>query len=169
MPAAIMQFNVFEFLIQLIQLYRMDLAIYNGITFKQKLEEEMHMPFVRIDLRQGRTDNELRSISQSIHRAMTETIDVPEDDYFQVITQHGENELFYDPHYMNINRTDELIYIQITMKEGRSVAKKRALYARIAELLHQSLGIRMQDIMIILVENTGQNWSFGNGVAQLAP
>ncbi|WP_019423420.1 tautomerase family protein [Paenibacillus sp. OSY-SE] len=126
------------------------------------------MPFVRIDLRTGRSEAELRNISRNIHRAMIETIDVPEDDYFQVITQHGENEFFYDPNYLNMNRTADMIYIQITMK-GRTLAKKRALYARIAERLHAAAGIRTQDVMIIVTETDVENWSFGNGIAQLAP
>ncbi|MFW5436415.1 tautomerase family protein [Paenibacillus apiarius] len=126
------------------------------------------MPFVRIDLRAGKSGAELRNMSRNIHRAMIETIDVPEDDYFQVITQHGENEFFYDPNYLNINRTEDMIYIQITMK-GRTLAKKRALYARIAERLHAALGIRKQDVMIIVTETGTWNWSFGNGIAQLAP
>ncbi|MCY9513807.1 tautomerase family protein [Paenibacillus apiarius] len=126
------------------------------------------MPFVRIDLRAGKSGAELRNMSRNIHRAMIETIDVPEDDYFQVITQHGENEFFYDPNYLNIKRTEDMIYIQITMK-GRTLAKKRALYARIAERLHAAVGIRKQDVMIIVTETDVENWSFGNGIAQLAP
>lgn len=75
------------------------------------------MPFVRMDLLKGRSKEELRRISRSVHQAMTEAIDVPEDDYFQVITQHDEEEFFFDPSYMNIKRTKDLIYIHITMKE----------------------------------------------------
>lgn len=75
------------------------------------------MPFVRMDLLKGRSNEELRRISRTVHKAMTETIDVPEDDYFQVITQHDEEEFFFDPGYMNIERTKDLIYIHITMKE----------------------------------------------------
>ncbi|CAM5213496.1 hypothetical protein BLIC30S_04277 [Bacillus licheniformis] len=81
------------------------------------------MPFVRMDLLKGRSKEELRRISRSVHQAMTEAIDVPEDDYFQVITQHDEEEFFFDPSYMNIKRTKDLIYIHITMKE-RPIEKK---------------------------------------------
>lgn len=67
---------------------------------------------------------------------------------------------------MNIERTKDLIYIHITMKE-RPVEKKLALYQRIAECL-QNAGIRQEDVMIIAAENVKENWSFGNGTAQLA-
>ncbi|WP_136609022.1 tautomerase family protein [Paenibacillus dokdonensis] len=126
------------------------------------------MPFVRIDLHHGKSQEELSILSRSIHQAMVETIDVPEDDYFQVITTHASGELLYDKKYMNIFRTEQQIFIQITMKEGRTTRKKKALYARIAELLEEKAGVRPQDVMIILMENMQENWSFGNGIAQLA-
>ncbi|MWV47365.1 tautomerase family protein [Paenibacillus sp. HJL G12] len=126
------------------------------------------MPFVRIDLHAGKSKEELSVISRAVHQSMVDTIDVPEDDYFQVISTHAQGELLYDRAYLNIARSDQQIFIQITMKEGRATRKKRALYARIAEQLEKNAGIRPQDIMIILTENTQDNWSFGNGIAQLA-
>lgn len=126
------------------------------------------MPFIRIDLHEGKLAEELSVISRSIHQAMVETIDVPEDDYFQVITPHAPGELLYDRHYMNIDRSEEQIFIQITMKEGRTLRKKRALFARIADLLQANAGVRPQDVMVILTENKQGNWSFGHGIAQLA-
>ncbi|GIO69224.1 tautomerase family protein [Paenibacillus sp. FSL M7-1455] len=127
------------------------------------------MPFVRIDLHHGKSKEELSVISRSIHQAMVETIDVPEDDYFQVITPHPPGELLYDTGYMNISRSEQQMFVQITMKEGRPLRKKQALYARMTELLEMNAKVRPQDVMIILTENTQENWSFGNGVAQLAP
>ncbi|MDR0270793.1 tautomerase family protein [Paenibacillus sp.] len=126
------------------------------------------MPFVRIDLHQGKSREELSVISRSIHQAIMEAIDVPEDDYFQVITTHAQGELLYDTSYLGISRSEQQIFIQITMKEGRSRRQKQTLYARIAELLQANAGVRPQDIMVILTENTSENWSFGNGIAQYA-
>ncbi|MCZ8518438.1 MULTISPECIES: tautomerase family protein [Paenibacillus] len=127
------------------------------------------MPFVRIDLRRGRTEGDLQAISRAVHQALTETAGVPEDDYFQVITQHVAEEFRYDPGYLGIRRTDGLIYIAITMREGRGAEKKRALYARTAQLLKETAGVRPEDVMIIVTENTLEDWSFGNGIAQHAP
>ncbi|GIO58178.1 tautomerase family protein [Paenibacillus cineris] len=127
------------------------------------------MPFVRIDVGQGPSEEELVIISRTIHQAMVDTIDVPEDDYFQVITRHGTGELLYDRSYLNVERSDGQLFIQITLKQGRTLVKKKALYAAIAERLQQSAGIRPEDVMIILTENTAENWSFGNGIAQMAP
>ena len=51
----------------------------------------------------------------TVHQSMIEEINVPEDDYFQVIRQHEKSEFFYDPFYLQVERTDELIYIHFKM------------------------------------------------------
>src|SRR5215470_12289556 len=97
------------------------------------------MPLVRISLLEGKPDSYLQKIGDAVHRAMVETIGVPQDDRFQIITEHRKSRFIYDPSYLDIQRSDGLIIIQITLNQGRTVEKKRALYRRIAELLHQEL------------------------------
>jgi phenylpyruvate tautomerase PptA (4-oxalocrotonate tautomerase family) len=127
------------------------------------------MPLVRISLQEGKPRTTIQKISDAVHRAMVETISVPPLDRFQVITEHSKDHLVYDPEYLNVKRTDEIVFIQITLNQGRSLELKKALYARIAELLHQETGLRKEDVLINLVEVPKENWSFGNGVAQYAP
>jgi phenylpyruvate tautomerase PptA (4-oxalocrotonate tautomerase family) len=99
---------------------------------------------------------------------MVESINVPPQDRFQVITEHPADGLIYDPSYLGINRTDDVVFIQITLNVGRTVDQKRALYKKIADLLAQEPGVRPEDVVINLVEVTKENWSFGNGIAQYA-
>ena len=126
------------------------------------------MPLVQISLREGKSDAYRRAIGDSIHRAMVETINVPALDRFQVITEHSPDSLIYDPTYLGIQRTDEVLFVQITLNAGRSTEQKRALYSRMTELLSKSPGVRPQDVLISLVEVARENWSFGNGQAQYA-
>jgi 4-oxalocrotonate tautomerase len=126
------------------------------------------MPLVRIDLRQGKTPEYRRRIGNAVYRAMVETINVPEQDRFQVITDHPADGLIYDPTYLGINRTDDIVFIQITLNAGRTLEQKKALYARIAELLAEDPGIRPEDALVNLVECAKENWSFGNGIASYA-
>jgi phenylpyruvate tautomerase PptA (4-oxalocrotonate tautomerase family) len=44
------------------------------------------MPFVRIALRQGTSPEYRKALADGVHRAMVETIAIPPDDRFQVIT-----------------------------------------------------------------------------------
>jgi phenylpyruvate tautomerase PptA (4-oxalocrotonate tautomerase family) len=126
------------------------------------------MPLVRIDLRQGKSPEYRRQIGDMVYRAMRETINMPEQDRFQVITDHSADGLIYDPSYLGINRTDDIVFIQITLNAGRTLEQKKALYARIAELLAKESGIRPEDVLINLVECSKEDWSFGNGIASYA-
>ncbi len=124
------------------------------------------MPLVRIDLRAGRSAEEKRAIGDAIQRAMIEHLNVPERDRFQIITEHQPEHLVYDPGYLNVERTDDVVMIQVVLSSGRTTEQKRAFYARVAELLHEHPGMRPQDVIINLVEDTREDWSFGNGEAQ---
>jgi phenylpyruvate tautomerase PptA (4-oxalocrotonate tautomerase family) len=99
---------------------------------------------------------------------MVETVNVPAQDRFQIITEHARSDFIYDPQYLNIPRTDDLVIIQITLNAGRTTELKKGLYRRIADLLNQEAGIRKEDVFVNLVEVSKENWSFGNGEAQYA-
>jgi phenylpyruvate tautomerase PptA (4-oxalocrotonate tautomerase family) len=126
------------------------------------------MPLVRIDLHQGHAEEELAAIGDVVHRAMVETIAVPADDRFQVITEHPSGRLIYDRHYLDVNRDDGIVLIQITLARGRPVEKKEALYRRIADGLKEQAGIAPGNVFVSLVEVGREDWSFGEGIAQYA-
>ena len=92
----------------------------------------------------------------------------PPQDRFQIITEHAKSDLIYDPGYLNINRTDDVVFIQITMSAGRTLEVRKSLFKRLADLLHEEAGIRREDVLVNLVETAKENWSFGNGIAQYA-
>jgi 4-oxalocrotonate tautomerase len=126
------------------------------------------MPLVRISLRQGQTSEFKREVGDAVHQALVETANVPPLDRFQIITEHDADGLIFDPEYLGIARTDGILIIQITLNQGRTVEIKKALFARIADLLHGRLGVRKEDVFVSLVEVARENWSFGNGEAQYA-
>lgn len=123
------------------------------------------MPLARISLRRGKSAAYLAAIRDGIYAALRETFDVPENDRFMLISQHDADEFDYSPTYLNIARSDDLVMIQITVSNTRSVDKKRALYRRIVERLVDNPGMRPQDVLINLVEVLPDDWSFGNGRA----
>ncbi len=124
------------------------------------------MPLVRIDLAKGKPLEYRSTIGEVVYDAMIQTIQVPENDRFQVITEHPPEEMIFDRSYLGIERSDDCVFIQITLSEGRSVERKQAFYKAIADGLHERLGLRREDVMINLVEVVKENWSFGNGIAQ---
>ena len=124
------------------------------------------MPLVRISLMKGTPAGFAQKAGRIVYDSMVEAIQVPKDDHFQVITEHDKSGHVYDPDYLGIHRSDGILFIQITLSEGRSVEAKQALYKRIAERLNIELGVRTEDVFINLVEVKKENWSFGNGIAQ---
>jgi phenylpyruvate tautomerase PptA (4-oxalocrotonate tautomerase family) len=93
------------------------------------------------------------------------TLNSPREDRFQIITTHGDD-LVYSPDYLGIQRSDEIVIVQIMIFPGKPVELKQKLVSSIAQQLHFSVGIRLEDVMVILHEVAKENWSFGNGVAQ---
>jgi phenylpyruvate tautomerase PptA (4-oxalocrotonate tautomerase family) len=124
------------------------------------------MPLVRISLREGTTAEYRKSIADGVHQAMIEAIAVPAKDRFQVISEYRTGDLIYDPDYLDVKRSDKIVFVQITLSTGRKPGQKRALFKRMAELLAKSPGLREEDLLINLVEVSWENWSFGNGEAQ---
>src|SRR5437016_13507654 len=126
------------------------------------------MPLVRVDLRKGKPAAHKKAIADGVYRAMREAFNVPDEDRFIVINEHDDDQFGCSDKYLGIERTGDLVIIQITANVGRTVEQKKALFARIAALLAEKPGLRPQDVFINLVEVAKENWSFGNGVAQYA-
>ena len=126
------------------------------------------MPLVRISHYSSRYSwsREKKPISRAVYDAMRETINIPEGDMFIIFSAHNDEDLFIDPQFQGMNRTEDFVLIHITLSRGRTVEQKQALYARIAESLHESAKIPPDDVMIVLTENNFEDWSFGKGQAQ---
>lgn len=125
------------------------------------------MPLTRIDLCKGKDPAYRHAIGQAVYEAMR-SVGVPENDRFQIIAEHDPGNFIFDPSYLGIQRTQDLVIIQVTWNEGRTVEQKKAFYKTVTEKLTQSPGVRSEDIFINLVEVKKENWSFGNGIAQYA-
>ena len=125
------------------------------------------MPFVRIDALRA-DQARLEALGRAVHEALVEAIGIPHDDLFQVLTSHdGTTSTFrYDPEYLGVHRDDGLVYVDITMRAGRTDEQKQALYAKIAELADKYADIEPRNVFVTIHENQFADWSFGNGVGQ---
>jgi phenylpyruvate tautomerase PptA (4-oxalocrotonate tautomerase family) len=126
------------------------------------------MPLVRIDIRKGKDADYRQAIGRAVYDALV-SVGVPENDRFQVVGEHAAGNFLFDPDYLGIHRSDDLVMIQITWNEGRTVEQKKTLFKAIVHGLSAKPGIRPEDIVINLVDVKKENWSFGNGIAQYAP
>jgi len=124
------------------------------------------MPLVRISLPEGLSAETKTKVSQSVHNALMQEFHIPADDYFHVIEEVSKENLIYPESYLGIDHTSSMIFVQITAAQGRTSEQKKALYAQIAQNISASTEIRKEDILIVLLENNRENWSFGNGEVQ---
>jgi 4-oxalocrotonate tautomerase len=124
------------------------------------------MPLVRIDLLEGKTPEYRIQVGQIVYQALLDVLGVPKDDRFQIITEHPKAGLQFDRDYLGVHRSEDCVFVQITLSSGRTVEMKQRFYKAVADGLHESLKLRREDVFISLVEVSKENWSFGNGVAQ---
>ena len=126
------------------------------------------MPLIQISLRKGKPLDYRRDLMEEVYLAMRESINTPEHDRFATITELEEGNFNNSGDYLGISRSDDIVFIQITLNAGRTTDKKKALYAKIAERLNTNLNIRTEDVVISLLEVSPEDWSLGNGKAQYA-
>ena len=127
------------------------------------------MPIVRIDLLEGKTPEYRASVGEIVYCAILDTLNVPREDRFQIITEHPRTSLKYSRDYLGVRRSDDCIFFQIKLNEGRSVETKQLFYKAVADGLHKGLNLRREDVFISLVEVHKEDWSFGNGEALYVP
>ncbi|MBR1228886.1 MULTISPECIES: tautomerase family protein [unclassified Bradyrhizobium] len=125
------------------------------------------MPLLHISLRAGKPAAYRQAILDSLYRAMREALNVPEDDQFMTITEHDAANFRYGTAF-GIVRSDDLVFIQITVFDTRTAEQKKALFRRIADLLGERPGIRPEDVFVNVLDAARENWSVGHGLAQFA-
>jgi 4-oxalocrotonate tautomerase len=125
------------------------------------------MPLVRVELPSGKAADYRAALGEAIQEAMHSALKVPMEERFQIFTEHAPGNLVIDRTYLGINRSADAIVVQVTLNEGRDVEVKRAFYSTLADGLRKRVGLRIEDLVINLVEVKRENWSFGNGEAQL--
>jgi 4-oxalocrotonate tautomerase len=126
------------------------------------------MPLTRVSLLKGKPPEYRKAILDGLYQAMRESFGVPEDDRFMLIEEYDKSNFAYGENYLGIARDDDLVVIQITVNNTRGLGQKKALFARIAEILANNPGVRPENILVNLLEVPKENWSFGNGIAQYA-
>ena len=123
------------------------------------------MPLVRIDVLEGRSEEELQRLLDTVQEVMQSDFEAPPRDRYQVLTEHPPGRLVLQDSGLGIDRSDKVVLVQV-VQQGRSEAQKKALYEGLARRLHEEVGLAPEDLVVSVSENTQADWSFGFGVAQ---
>lgn len=123
------------------------------------------MPLLRFDLIEGRTDAELQALLNAAHRAMLAAFNVPAGDRYQLVHEHKPSRMIVEDTGLGIPRTKNVVFLQVTTRP-RPREQKEAFYRLLAAELHESCGIAPSDLVVSMVSNSDEDWSFGHGRAQ---
>jgi len=123
------------------------------------------MPLLKIDLIEGRSDAELKTLLDTIHEVVVKSFEVPDGDRYQIVSQHSANEMIIQDTGLGFKRSDKVVVISMTSTQ-RSEKQKKAFYKMLSENLKEKCGIDGRDIMISITTNGAGDWSFGFGKAQ---
>ena len=127
--------------------------------------EVIPMPLVRIDVQQGRTPAELRKIADVVQGVMLDVFAAPPKDRYQIITEHPVGHIIAEDTGLGFERTDGVVVIQI-VQQGRTTEQKQAAYEQLAKRLDAECDVAPTDLIVSVVANGREDWSFGLGRAQ---
>jgi phenylpyruvate tautomerase PptA (4-oxalocrotonate tautomerase family) len=123
------------------------------------------MPLVYIDLIEGRTPSEVRTLLDAVHDAVVEAFGVPPRDRYQVVHTHPGHEIVAWDTGLGIERSARLVVVHVVSRR-RARAMKERFYKLLASNLSERCGQDPADLIVSITENDDDDWSFGYGRAQ---
>jgi phenylpyruvate tautomerase PptA (4-oxalocrotonate tautomerase family) len=123
------------------------------------------MPLIRIDAIAGRTPEQVKQLLDAAHRAMLTAFQVPVRDRYQVYEEHAPAHFLVEDTGLGIERTNQVVVVTVVSRP-RSKEAKQKFYAELCRELKDACGIEPSDVMVSIVTNTDEDWSFGHGRAQ---
>jgi len=118
------------------------------------------MSLVNISILKGKSPAYIKAIADGVNSAVIETMGFPEDDRYQIISEHEPHRLEYQ------SRTADRVMMYLIMRSGHSDEAKQAFYAKVVENLACDPGMDPANVLIAIVENHNIDWSFRDGRAQ---
>jgi phenylpyruvate tautomerase PptA (4-oxalocrotonate tautomerase family) len=127
------------------------------------------MPVFHAHIPKGRFSREQKiAIGNALNQSLVQGLGIPPGDRFIMLSEHGDDELFIDPTFMGMRRTADAMIVNVLVGAHRPLSDKRLLMSAITQLLQEMVGISPDDVFIALVPVPNENFSFGQGIPQLA-
>jgi phenylpyruvate tautomerase PptA (4-oxalocrotonate tautomerase family) len=123
------------------------------------------MPLLRIDVIEGRSEDELKKLLDAIHCAMLAALKVPERDRYQIVHEHPATKMIVEDTGLGIPRTEGVIMVQVTTRP-RTRLEKQNFYDLLCRELDRCCGVKPSDVFVSITQNADEDWSFGYGRAQ---
>jgi phenylpyruvate tautomerase PptA (4-oxalocrotonate tautomerase family) len=123
------------------------------------------MPLIRIDVTEGRSDAEIKSLMDTVQDCVIEAFKVPTKDRYQIVTEHKPGRMILLDTGLGFDRTEKAIVIQV-FTSPRSTINKTKFYKLLADNLQEKCGLNPKDLLVSVMTNTDVDWSFGFGETQ---
>ncbi|WP_120512663.1 tautomerase family protein [Photobacterium salinisoli] len=121
------------------------------------------MPLTRIVVQAGRTESELKIISDTLHQTLVDTFHVPPDDCFQLIDEYPSDRLVVNQHYLTGERSSKYTLFSITAGKPRDQATKARFYQMLCDRLVERMNMSPDDVMVVIQFTNPDDWSFSGG------
>jgi phenylpyruvate tautomerase PptA (4-oxalocrotonate tautomerase family) len=127
------------------------------------------MPIVTIHVLEGRYDQRrLAAASRAVQESLMNILKIPEEDYFQIIHEHPPKRFLHTPSFVGMNYSDDFMLLEVAFIAGRPKETRLALLRELNKRIVAAARISPDDLVIQLSESPGENFSFGQGLAQRA-
>jgi len=123
------------------------------------------MPLIRIDLIEGRSEEEIKDIMDTVQDCSVEAFEVPVRDRYQIVTEHKPGRMILLDTGLGFERSEKAIAIQV-FTSPRATINKKKFYSLLSENLEANCGLDPKDLLISVTTNTDVDWSFGFGKIQ---
>ncbi|MDG1453640.1 MAG: tautomerase family protein [Methylophilaceae bacterium] len=123
------------------------------------------MPLIRIDVTEGRSDEEIKTLMDTVQDCVLEAFKVPVRDRYQIVTEHKPGRMILLDTGLGFDRTDQAIVIQV-FTSPRTTVNKTKFYQLLADKLETNCGLNPKELLVSVMTNTDVDWSFGFGKTQ---
>ena len=127
------------------------------------------MPLAKIHVLEGRYDERrLGNVSKAVQEALISALRIPPEDFFQIIHVLPRDRFLHTASFLGLKYSDDFIVLELAFISGRPKETRLALLKELNARVVAGAGISPDDLMIQLSEAPGENFSFGQGLAQRA-
>jgi hypothetical protein len=123
------------------------------------------MPLLRFDIFEGRSAGQVKALLDAAHRAVVTAFGVPQHDRYQIVHEHPHSHFVVEDTGLGIKRSRNCLVLQVTTRPHERKYKE-AFYDLLCKTLKKECGIEPSDVVISIVTNSDEDWSFGYGRAQ---
>ena len=115
------------------------------------------MPMIYIWTQEGKSEERLQAISQGVHAAMVDVLQMPPDTYDHVINELPKGRMRYDPNYFGVPRSEDMVFIHFFFNTRPSELKARFFEAVAAEVTARAQ-LNRADLVMSITEVAAENW-----------